>query len=116
MVEFLGFYAAAELSHFVEIVPKVPVSAVKFVRWYLGHGLSPFSPAPAGKTGKTCLIPALRGLSQTGLAAPGICWCMGNEPSRKKSSLPLSPLQKQRKKKKKVFANSNGTAVRFRQN
>ena len=40
MVAFLGFYAAAELSHFVEIVPRVPVSAVKFVRWYLGYGLS----------------------------------------------------------------------------
>ena len=26
MVAFLGFYAAAELSHFVEIVPRVPVS------------------------------------------------------------------------------------------
>jgi hypothetical protein len=39
MVAFLGFYAAAELSHFVEIVPRVPVSAVKFVRWYLGYGL-----------------------------------------------------------------------------
>ena len=40
MVAFLEIYAAAELSHFVEIVPRVPVSAVKFVRWYLGYGLS----------------------------------------------------------------------------
>jgi len=39
MVVFLGFYAAAELSHFVEIVPRVPVSAVKIVRWYLRYGL-----------------------------------------------------------------------------
>jgi hypothetical protein len=33
MVVFLGFYAAAELSHFVEIVPRVPVSAVKWKKF-----------------------------------------------------------------------------------
>jgi len=33
MVAFLGFYAAAELSHFVEIVPRVPVSAVKWKKF-----------------------------------------------------------------------------------
>jgi len=30
---FLGLYAAAELSHFVEIVPRVPVSAVKWKKF-----------------------------------------------------------------------------------
>ena len=39
MVVFLGNYAAAELSHFVEMVPRVPVSAVTFVRWGLRYGL-----------------------------------------------------------------------------
>ena len=40
MVVFLGYYAAAELSHFVEIVPRVLVPAVTFVRWGLRYGLS----------------------------------------------------------------------------
>jgi len=33
MVVFLGYYAAAELSHFVEIVPRVLVSAVKWKKF-----------------------------------------------------------------------------------
>ena len=33
MIAFLGFFAAAELSLFVEIVPRVPVSAVKWKKF-----------------------------------------------------------------------------------
>jgi len=33
MVVFLGYYAAAELSHFVENVPRVLVSAVKWKKF-----------------------------------------------------------------------------------
>ena len=40
MVVFLGYYAAAELSHFVENVPRVLVSAVNLSVGNLRYGLS----------------------------------------------------------------------------